>query len=84
MSDKVQISIQRIGEVLRQTGLSRSTFYLRIKEGLLPPPISLGGRAVGWLEHEINAVLKALIARKDPEEIRQVVNSLVVARETLS
>ena len=35
------------------SGLSRSTIYLRIAEGTFPRPINLGGRAVGWLELEI-------------------------------
>jgi len=39
--------------VKRSTGLSRSTIYLRIAEGRFPKPIGLGGRAVGWLEAEI-------------------------------
>ncbi len=35
-------------QIVRQTGLSRSTIYSRIKDGLFPKPLSLGGRAVGW------------------------------------
>ena len=37
-----------------RTGLSRSTIYLRIAEGSFPAPVSLGGRAVGWIEAEVN------------------------------
>ena len=47
-------SILRRKQVEARTGLSRSTIYLRIKEGSFPKPISLGARAVGWLEFEIN------------------------------
>jgi prophage regulatory protein len=36
------------------TGFARSTIYLRISEGSFPKPISLGNRAVGWIEAEIN------------------------------
>lgn len=36
-----------------RTGLSRSTIYQRIKDGAFPPPISLGPKAVGWLQSEI-------------------------------
>ena len=46
-------SILRRKQVESRTGLSRSTIYLRIKEGSFPKPISLGARAVGWLESEI-------------------------------
>lgn len=48
-------SILRLPTVKARTGLSRSTIYLRISEGRFPKPISLGGgRAVGWIESEIN------------------------------
>jgi len=46
-------TILRLPEVRRSTGLSRSTIYLRIAEGRFPKPVSLGGRAVGWLEAEV-------------------------------
>jgi len=45
--------ILRLPAVKARTGLSRSTLYLRITEGRFPKPISLGGRAVGWVESEI-------------------------------
>lgn len=47
-------SILRLPTVKARTGLSRSTIYLRISEGRFPRPISLGSRAVGWVEEEIN------------------------------
>lgn len=45
--------ILRLPTVKARTGLSRSTIYLRISEGRFPKPVSLGGRAVGWVEAEI-------------------------------
>ena len=50
--------IARLPEVKETTGLSRSTIYLRIKNGEFPKPISLGGRAVGWLEYDIQKWLR--------------------------
>lgn len=47
-------NILRLPEVKSQTGLSRSTIYLRISEGHFPKPIALGGRAVGWIASEID------------------------------
>jgi prophage regulatory protein len=47
-------SILRLPAVKARTGLSRSTVYLRISQGNFPKPVSLGGRAVGWVEAEIN------------------------------
>lgn len=54
-------SILRLPDVKARTGLSRSTIYLRISNDDFPEPISLGGRAVGWLESEINDWLDAKI-----------------------
>lgn len=47
-------TILRLPAVKFRTGLSRSTIYLRISKGDFPAPISLGDRAVGWIEAEIN------------------------------
>lgn len=49
--------ILRLPAVKARTGLSRSTLYLRISEGKFPKPIALGGRAVGWLEDEVDGWL---------------------------
>ncbi len=54
-------SILRLPIVKQRTGLSRSTIYLRISEGQFPKPVSLGGRAVGWIESEINDWLEQQI-----------------------
>jgi prophage regulatory protein len=51
-------TILRLPEVKKSTGLSRSTIYLRISQGTFPKPVSLGGRAVGWLEAEIQEWLQ--------------------------
>lgn len=47
-------TILRLPAVKARTGLSRSTIYLRMSKSDFPTHISLGGRAVGWLESEIN------------------------------
>ena len=53
--------ILRLPLVQERTGLSRSSIYLRISEGRFPRPISLGERAVGWLESEITEWLNRRI-----------------------
>lgn len=50
-------TILRLPTVKARTGLSRSTIYLRISEGKFPAPVSLGDRAVGWVETEVNDCL---------------------------
>ena len=54
-------TILRLPAVKASTGLSRSTIYLRVSEGTFPKPVSLGGRAVGWLEAEIQGWLQRQI-----------------------
>lgn len=63
-----------------KTGLPNSSFYAQIVEGLIPPPIRLGKRAVGWVESEIDAVVLARIQGKSDEEIKILVAELVTAR----
>jgi len=55
-------AILRLPAVKAVTGLSRSTIYLRISEGRFPKPVSLGDRAVGWIEAEVQEWLKHQIA----------------------
>ncbi len=55
-------TILRLPAVKSSTGLSRSTIYLWVSEGSFPRPASLGGRAVGWLEAEIQEWLERRIA----------------------
>lgn len=54
-------TILRLPAVKTITGLSRSTIYLRIAQGTFPRPVSLGGRAVGWLEAEVQDWLQRRI-----------------------
>lgn len=54
-------SILRRKQVEARTGLARSTIYDRIKAGTFPAPVSLGAKAVGWIESEIDAWLNARI-----------------------
>lgn len=53
--------ILRFREVKEMVGLGKTTLYARIKEGSFPKPISLGGRAVGWIKSEVVAWLVARI-----------------------
>jgi prophage regulatory protein len=55
------IFVLRLPAVKERTGLSRSSIYLRISNNEFPTPISLGGRAVGWLEEDIDNWLKQKI-----------------------
>ena len=47
-------TIWRLSEVLRQTGLSRSTIYEMISRGEFPRQVKLGRRAVGWIANDVD------------------------------
>ncbi|MFT6909544.1 MAG: prophage regulatory protein [Oleiphilaceae bacterium] len=84
MQDKLVIKIKRKSEIIKQIGISKSTLHARINQKLLPPPIQLGARAVGFLQHEIDTVLAAMIAGNTNKEIKLLVNELVAKRSLLA
>jgi len=55
-------TILRLPAVKSESGLSRSTIYLRVSQGLWTKPVSLGARAVGWPSDEVEAINAARIA----------------------
>lgn len=75
--------ILRLPQVMEECGLARSTVYLRIKQGLLTTPISLGPRCVGWPESEILAINAARIAEKSEAEILALVTELQKGRKRI-
>ena len=55
-------------EVTARTGLSRSTIQVRLAEGRFPRPVSLGSRAVGWIEAEVDEwIRERIVASRDTE-----------------
>jgi prophage regulatory protein len=69
------LAILRLKQVQARIGLSRSTIYERIRNGANPPfprQVSLGGgRAVGFIEREIEEYLAKLIERsRESQEIK--------------
>lgn len=53
-------------DLMKITGLSRSTIYLRLNEedGDFPKPINLGGRRVGWIEAEVDEWIERQMERR--------------------
>ena len=59
--------VLRLKIVIEKTGLAKSTVYKKISEGEFPKQFSLGGKAVGWLESDVNKWIgeRVLIAAND-------------------
>lgn len=55
----------KLKEVIETTGLSRSTIYKYIEDGLFPRSVSLGGRAVAWVDEEVKDWIVARIEERD-------------------
>jgi len=57
--------IIRLKEVMKMTGLGRSTVYKYIAESTFPRPVSLGDRCVGWLESEVFGWIAGKVEERD-------------------
>ena len=49
------MNILRIEEVLRCTGLSRTTIWRDVRADRFPAPLKIGRNRIGWREDEIDA-----------------------------
>jgi len=64
-----KIKVIRLDQVQARLGLAKGTIYLKLKEdSSFPKPINLGGRAVGWIESEIDEWLVERIKVRDHKE----------------
>ena len=54
-ANRKALSILRLSEVKKRTGLSRSSIYAKIAEREFPSQVSLGKRAIGFVESEIDS-----------------------------
>jgi prophage regulatory protein len=64
-SDMAQ-AILRLPTVQARTGLSRSTIYLQISQGIFPKPVNVGARAVGWLDAEVDEWIARRAGQRPP------------------
>jgi len=59
------ISLLRLPEVKRRTGLSRSSIYLAISQGKFPKAINLSERSVAWSSADIDNWIAERIAASE-------------------
>jgi prophage regulatory protein len=55
------LRLLRLPRVKDRVGLGRSSIYALVASGHFPRPISLGGRAMAWLESDINAWIQTKV-----------------------
>jgi prophage regulatory protein len=58
-----QPALIRMKEVMKITGLGRTSIYRKMKEGTFPEPLRLGVRTVAWRSEDLNAWIAALPTR---------------------
>ena len=80
MTINTLLQLTRRPSVLIQTARSKSALQLDEKAGLFCPPISIGDRAVAYIQHEVEAVIQARIEEQSPEQIKQLVSELINQR----
>jgi len=57
--------VLKLKEVLAKTSLGKTTLYALLKQSQFPKPISLGLRAVGWLDSEIESWIQSKVDARD-------------------
>ncbi|WP_100657748.1 helix-turn-helix transcriptional regulator [Alteromonas flava] len=72
--------VLRLPHVLELTGLSKSTIYARIKIGVFPKPINLGGNSRGWLDQEVRQTIGFMACGDDIQTLKSNVAKLVAQR----
>jgi len=75
------IQFIRNNELYKILALGRTAVDCGIADGVIPPRISIGKRAAGFLKHELEAVIIARAAGRSDKEIKFLVNQLVLSRE---
>jgi prophage regulatory protein len=61
------VEFDRIGAVMAETGLPKSTIYWMVREGRFPKPVRIGQKSVAWIRPEVRAWMRARIAERDSE-----------------
>ena len=61
-TEELIMRLIRLKEVMDQTALSRSAVYRKMNEGSFPQSVSLGDRAVAWVESEVQDWIAQRIA----------------------
>lgn len=78
------IKILRLPAALERLGMGETSYRTAMADGLLPKLITLGARAVGIPEHELNQVIRARIAGLPDDEIRKLVERIHADRARIA
>ncbi|EGQ9206915.1 AlpA family transcriptional regulator [Vibrio cholerae] len=54
----------KLKEVMEKTALSRSAIYRKMNDGEFPQSVSLGERAIAWVESEVDEWMEKRLERR--------------------
>ncbi|EGR2428035.1 AlpA family transcriptional regulator [Vibrio cholerae] len=54
----------KLKEVMEKTALSRSAIYRKMNDGEFPKSVSLGERAIAWVESEVDEWMEMRLERR--------------------
>ena len=54
----------RLPEVIQRVGYSRPSIYRKMNRAEFPLPVNLGGRAVAWIESEIDGWIHSRVSER--------------------
>ena len=74
----------RAPDVLAAFGISKSTLYARVDEGLIPAPVKISTRIIGWPKSEIDVVAAARLAGQSEASIKSLIQRLYVSRKAVA
>jgi prophage regulatory protein len=64
-NEEFKMALIRLSEVKEHTGLGRSSIYKYMNDGLFPKSVSLGDRAIAWVDSEIIDWVQDKIDQRD-------------------
>ena len=73
--------MRRLPQACEITGRKTGSFYLDIKNGLIPPGVTIGPNAKAWPDDELHAINSAKIAGATEDEQKRLVQHLLDARK---
>jgi len=59
------MKFMRLKKVMEMTGLARATIYKYMANDSFPKTVSLGDRAVAWIESEVSEWMLERVAERD-------------------
>lgn len=60
-----EVRLIRLTLVLAKTGLSKTTTYRLIDKGEFPRPVSIGARAIAFVESEVDQWIESKISQRN-------------------